>query len=100
MLLVAPVHIVGVEGDVGGVVHERAVGDDQAETGRAELHAEVVVLVSADRVSLVESLDRPEGLGAHRQAEPHQPGALAGAATVGRHHASANSPMAVTSSQP
>ena len=82
-LLVAPVHPVHVEGDVGRVVHEGAVGHDQAESGRPELHAEVVVLEPADRVPLVESLDGPEGLGAHRQAEPHQPGALAGAAAVG-----------------
>jgi hypothetical protein len=71
-LMMAPVHSVGVEGDVGGVVHKRPVGDQQPESGDPQLHAEVVILVPSDRILLVESAHQPEDLGPHGQAEPHQ----------------------------
>ena len=82
-LMVAPVHSVHVEGHVGGVMHIGAVGHHQAEARRAELHTEVIVLETAYRVLLVESFERPEGIGAHGQAESDQSGQLSGAAAVG-----------------
>ena len=71
---VVPVDLVGVEGRVRIMVDERAVGHEQAQSLRSKLHAQVVVLVPADQVPLVEPADRPEGVGPHGHAESHQGG--------------------------
>ena len=81
-LQLEPVDVVGIEGLVPDVVHERRVRDEEASAGVAQPLAQVVVLIAADLEPLVEATHVGEGRSLDRKAEPDQALDLGGAPVV------------------
>ena len=68
-----PVDLVRIKRGMAAVVDERPVRNEQPKVVLVQPSAQVVVLESADLEALVESANRPEGRGTHRETESNEP---------------------------